>query len=636
MVFFSRTYLISDKVTGHVKTPSSIGPEGAPATSDRQGENGSSHVNVDVCGRLYEVRCAKKKCPIQKICPVTHNFFFNTLRLQDHFKTVIENETTSDWDSLIVRIKREFVRYPFDVGWNLSNEHGRRPSTAAQGNILEAVNVTLNLMQFHFLDRDLHRVGNSIVIVSPGCGVFEVDRNLAGITYQRMMDNGIGSDMLSLGLPPLHTAPFFHYNNDLFAVEAHGVDAEKKYHEVPHWMHLSFFSYDKESHSLDFAPPNKNKGRLSPMTSLRLLSLLHNKYRTHSRFFRVYVGTTEANSTGCSSHNIEVAANGFYIPNFESEAEQMLIRQNACRASFSALANVAASPTVASKSQSHQRQLISGRDFHDILEACRPRNSRHSIAPALSSLLRMYEMMQNEKHESSIIEETVEDAQVDFHEDSLHKNQSASVQSGSSQLRVWNAIDFDEITEILSRSQAPRGLRRPQDTDQTSNGASPTPSFSSQLSNLLSRSFERATPSQSLSAGFHFHNRSMADGIQIQRSPSMDSLVLEDEADANKFSKGRRSDGSLNGLRIEGLTSRVDEQERSMESNDGTIAAVENVHRREHPRYISDYLRNLMKRQDKHFFLRHQATADDHRVQHCNSRADDSHPLRKSSLPSPE
>ena len=67
-------------------------------------------------------------------------------------------------------------------------------------------------MQYHYLDRDLHRSGNSIVVISPGCGVFEVDKDLAGITYQRMMDNGIGSDMLSLGLPPLHIAPFFLYN----------------------------------------------------------------------------------------------------------------------------------------------------------------------------------------------------------------------------------------------------------------------------------------------------------------------------------------------------------------------------------------------------------------------------------------
>ena len=131
----------------------------------------------------------------------------------------------------------------------------------AQGNLLEAVNVTLNLMQFHYMDRDLHRVGNSILIISAGCGVFEVDRALAGITYQRMMDNGIGSDMLSLGLPPLHTAPFFHYNNDLFAVEAHGVDEEKSYHEVPHWMHLSFFSYGDEAYVQDIEQPGEKKGK---------------------------------------------------------------------------------------------------------------------------------------------------------------------------------------------------------------------------------------------------------------------------------------------------------------------------------------------------------------------------------------
>lgn len=347
------------------------------------------------------------------------------------------------------------------------------------------------------------------------------------------------------------------------------------------------------------------------------------------------VGTTEANSAGRSSHSIEVAANGFFIPNFESEAEQTLMRQHARRASFSALANVAASPTIASKSQSRQRQLISGRDFHDILEACRPRNSRHSVAPALSSLLRIYEMMQ--KDESFIITETNEDAQVDFQEkeDSFLKNQSTRAQSGSAQLKIWNAIDFDEVTEILSRSPTTRGLRRPQDTDQTSDGSSPTPSFSSQLSNLLSRSFERATPLQNYGSGFQFHTRSMADKIHIQRSPSMDSLVLEDEVDASTSSKGRRSDRSSNGLRIEGTTSSVDEQELSMASKHGKIAAVDNVHHREHPRYDIDHLRNFMKQQDKHFFLRRQATADDHRAQHGNTYADDSSPLRTSSLPSP-
>jgi hypothetical protein len=40
------------------------------------------------------------------------------------------------------------------------------------------------------MDRDLERTGNSIVMISPGVGFFEVDPKLARITQQRMMDNG--------------------------------------------------------------------------------------------------------------------------------------------------------------------------------------------------------------------------------------------------------------------------------------------------------------------------------------------------------------------------------------------------------------------------------------------------------------
>ena len=52
--------------------------------------------------------------------------------------------------------------------------------------------------------------------------MFETEKNLAGITKQRMMDNGIGSDMLSLGLPPLHVAPFFLYKETTSSREIHG------------------------------------------------------------------------------------------------------------------------------------------------------------------------------------------------------------------------------------------------------------------------------------------------------------------------------------------------------------------------------------------------------------------------------
>jgi len=93
---------------------------------------------------------------------------------EDHYKMVIENETTPKWDSLIYKIKKAFVRYPIEVGWHLSAKAGRVPSTASQGNLLEAINITLNLLSLHYADRDLHRTGNSIVVISAGSGVFEV------------------------------------------------------------------------------------------------------------------------------------------------------------------------------------------------------------------------------------------------------------------------------------------------------------------------------------------------------------------------------------------------------------------------------------------------------------------------------
>lgn len=153
-------------------------------------------------------------------------------RYEDHYNIVIENETNADWDALVLRMKEAFLKYPYEVEWNCSAaEDARRPSTATQGNVLEAINVTLNLLQYHFLDRDLHRTGNSILVVSAGGGVFEVDKELASITYQRMMDHGIGSDMLSLGLPPLHIAPFFLYVNAYRSVGKTGIDGMILSHE---------------------------------------------------------------------------------------------------------------------------------------------------------------------------------------------------------------------------------------------------------------------------------------------------------------------------------------------------------------------------------------------------------------------
>lgn len=261
---------------------------------------------------------------------------------EDNYKVVIENETRADWDSLVYIIKKEFLLYPKQVGWSIMNGAGigtsvptstessfdpvssqqqnttnciRLPSIASQGNILEAINVALNMLQLHYMDRDLYRTGNSLVVVTPGCGVFEVNKDLASITKQRMMDNGIGSDMLSLSLPPLHIAPFFLYKENRSVVKDDGDDDWKTYFEIPHWMHLSFTSYD-----------DNDRKSVS-----KTISVKDQKTST----------STKINS---SEHS------------------------------------------VINKSKAQQRHLISGREFDDILEACRPRNRIDISTRVVSSL----------------------------------------------------------------------------------------------------------------------------------------------------------------------------------------------------------------------------------------------------------
>ncbi|KAJ3213720.1 vacuolar membrane-associated protein iml1 [Dinochytrium kinnereticum] len=134
---------------------------------------------------------------------------------RDFYRVVVDWETRSDWSQVLIPLKREFIvfqkhvlqRFSEDGSTTLSGVN----SPASEGNVLEAINLALNPFDKHYIDRDLLRTGLSVVIITPSPGIFEVDRKLYRLTTQRMIDNGIGCDVVSLSRPPLYAVPLFQF-----------------------------------------------------------------------------------------------------------------------------------------------------------------------------------------------------------------------------------------------------------------------------------------------------------------------------------------------------------------------------------------------------------------------------------------
>ncbi|KAF1919762.1 hypothetical protein BDU57DRAFT_442865 [Ampelomyces quisqualis] len=149
---------------------------------------------------------------------------------RDYYRVVVSDIASGDWINILYQLKKEFRTFLREVSIvpRLSDQ-GRKsmgseavatnsdtvvagkPSSASQGNILEAINLAAAQLAKDYIDRDLVRTGISVIVVTPGTGVFEVDYNMLKLTTDTLMGSGIGIDLVCLSPMPLHSVPLFKY-----------------------------------------------------------------------------------------------------------------------------------------------------------------------------------------------------------------------------------------------------------------------------------------------------------------------------------------------------------------------------------------------------------------------------------------
>ncbi|XP_063066425.1 GATOR1 complex protein DEPDC5 isoform X2 [Engraulis encrasicolus] len=177
---------------------------------------------------------------------------------EDFYRVVAQNERRDEWTSLLITIKKLFIQYPVLV--RLRGADGfpsGHNSTAAQGNYLEAINLSFNVFDKHYINRNFDRTGQMSVVITPGVGVFEVDRLLMILTKQRMIDNGIGVDLVCMGEQPLHAVPLFKLHNRTVPGDSRLGDD----YNLPHWINHSFYTSKSQGSCSSFTPRIKLAGR---------------------------------------------------------------------------------------------------------------------------------------------------------------------------------------------------------------------------------------------------------------------------------------------------------------------------------------------------------------------------------------
>eukprot|EP00118_Oscarella_pearsei_P017676 m.177287 g.177287 ORF g.177287 m.177287 type:complete len:1395 (+) comp39158_c2_seq36:44-4228(+) len=164
---------------------------------------------------------------------------------QDFYRVLFQNGNLSDFSSLLVVLKKTFSTYLSHVNCcrqigDVNSPPGKN-STATEGNFLEMMNLCLNVFERRYMEQQFDWTGEQVVTVTPGVGLFEVDRHLTKTTKLRTTDAGIASDLVCLASQPLHAVPLFK-----FFKQPTLSNSDSDSFSIPYWINCSFYTSKAE------------------------------------------------------------------------------------------------------------------------------------------------------------------------------------------------------------------------------------------------------------------------------------------------------------------------------------------------------------------------------------------------------
>lgn len=177
---------------------------------------------------------------IGHVCQNENGIFY-----QDFYKVVVNSSQNPDKD-LLRTFKKAISQFPTLVRGSLPSNtdflRGATFTSAADGNLLEAMNLALNALGSHYIDRSFTRTGLSLVVVTPGSGAFEVSPSLLELTRRRIVDDGIGCDLITLRKPALHITPVFRTLRQSKFMNQQNSPNSKYDFEIPMWIHQMHYN----------------------------------------------------------------------------------------------------------------------------------------------------------------------------------------------------------------------------------------------------------------------------------------------------------------------------------------------------------------------------------------------------------